>query len=91
MRYRIIQIAEYFGIKHQSLKAREELEELTQALKNLGDKFTVERYENLVEEIADVEIMLEQMKYLHEVPEKEIEKVKWEKIGRTIRRNEIDG
>lgn len=57
---KLIQIANYYGRKHQFRKAQEELFELGLAISK-----SIERYEitdNLIEEIADVENMIEQMK-----------------------------
>lgn len=42
----------------------------------------------LVEEIADVELMLEQVKYLLQIPEDEITAVKTFKVNRTKERME---
>ena len=81
---RIQEIVLRYGYDAQSRQCIEELAELTQAInkfwrKNLGcgcetlEEAGVDResecYINLVEEIADVEIMLEQMKVLHDCAE----------------------
>ena len=42
--------------------------------------------DNLVEEIADVEIMLEQVKYLLQIPEEDIQAIKLYKVNRTKER-----
>ena len=42
--------------------------------------------DNLVEEIADVEIMLEQIKHLLHIPEEEIQAIKLYKVNRTKER-----
>lgn len=44
--------------------------------------------DNLVEEIADVELMLEQVKYLLQIPEDELLAVKTFKVNRTRERME---
>ena len=75
MNNRIARIAEEYGYDAQSRQCIEEMAELTQAINKfwrkqlkcgkveLGDaNFRNEEYENLVEEIADTQIMLEQMK-----------------------------
>ena len=52
-----------YGGKHQVLKAVEEMAELTQALmKNLDGAMNVG---NVVEEMADVEIMLQQLRLIY--------------------------
>ena len=50
-------IANHYGLKHQLVKCKEELGELIKAIDSLDEKA-------IVEEIADVEIMTEQLKYL---------------------------
>ncbi|MFR1537514.1 MAG: hypothetical protein ACLSUP_02605 [Blautia massiliensis (ex Durand et al. 2017)] len=72
---RIERIAEEYGYDAQSRQCIEEMAELTQAINKFwrkqlgcgktgleGAGFRNEEYKNLVEEIADVQIMLEQMK-----------------------------
>ena len=86
----IIKIAEHFGINNQMSKCIEELSELIQAISKIQiEGITLDRYDNLIEEIVDVEIMVEQMKYLHAIDEKNIEEIKKQKIQRTIRRYRI--
>lgn len=51
------------------------------------DKKAIAR-DNLVEEIADVELMLEQVKYLLQIPEDELLAVKTFKVNRTRERME---
>lgn len=68
----------------QIIVAIEELSELQKELcKSLRSNYN---YGNIVEEIADVEIMLEQMKIYFEINEDEIEEMKEIKIKRTIQR-----
>ena len=68
----------------QVIVAIEELSELQKELcKSLrGDT----NYDNIIEEIADVEIMLEQMKIYFEINENEIEEMKKLKIERAKER-----
>lgn len=75
---------ERFGAEHQIRKAAEELGELIQALMRYGNGEPV--IGNVCEEIADVEIMLEQLKIiLGERYEKYLEGKKAEKIGKLAR------
>ena len=68
----------------QIIIAIEELSELQKELcKSLRNNYN---YGNIVEEIADVEIMLEQMKIYFEINENEIEGMKKLKIERTKER-----
>lgn len=56
------QIAEHYGEEHQMLKSVEEMAELTQAIiKYLDDPA---EWDALIEELADVLIMVEQLDYL---------------------------
>lgn len=70
-------IANYFGYERQEKKLLEELSELSCALYH--DSFI-----NILEELADVELMLEQVIYLLGKQE-EIERIKKYKINRTLR------
>ena len=75
-----LETAKYYGFEAQSNQLVEECAELIQAVNKyrrvetgLGqpvaeDKKAIAR-DNLVEEIADVELMLEQVKYLLQIPE----------------------
>lgn len=94
-----LEIAEYYGYEAQSNQLVEECAELIQAVNKyrrvetglgqpvLEDKKAIAR-DNLVEEIADVEVMLEQVKYLLQIPEDEITAVKTFKVNRTKERME---
>ena len=53
----LTKFAEHYGFEHQKLKLIEEMAELTQALLK-GN------IESIVEEMADVEILLDQIRYL---------------------------
>lgn len=89
--------AKYYGYEAQSLQLIEECAELIQAVNKYRravarlrepvaeDKKAV-ALDNLVEEIADVEIMLEQVKYLLQIPEEDIQAIKLYKVNRTKER-----
>lgn len=88
----IMQLAiDSYGRVNQVIKTVEELSELSQALcKILTSKFTddnSEIFENIFEEMADVEIMLEQCKIMFQC-DKEVNKWKQKKIERLERRLE---
>lgn len=53
----IKKIADHYGLNHQKIKLIEEMAELTQAICKGRDL-------SITDEIADVEIMIEQVKYL---------------------------
>lgn len=64
-----------FGRQLQMIKAVEELSELTQVICKILNKPTKERFDNFFLEIADVEIMLEQVKTFYDC-QKEVEVAK---------------
>lgn len=84
--------AEYFGYTAQSNQLIEECAELIQAVskyrraevKTEDEKMIA--LANLVEELADVEIMIEQIKYLLQVPDEDILALKQYKVNRTKER-----
>lgn len=91
----IHKIADHYGFKAQSIMLIEEMAELTQAItkykrftengqpvRNVISKSMLKS--NIVEEIADVEIMLEQIKYLLNITDEDTSKIKAEKIRRTL-------
>ena len=73
----IKQIVEHFGTAEQIVKAKEELIELLAAL-NRNDT------DNIIEEIADVEIMLEQLKYIFDC-KCDVDNIKNYKLDRTLK------
>ena len=77
-------IAEHYGLFHQLMKLVEELNELAlECAKSWQSKsITV----NLISEMADVEIMLEQIKYLGKIEQSDIDEVKAYKIARQLKR-----
>ena len=91
MRY----VATKRGLGTQSYQLIEEMAELTQALDKLNrvrkirekTNITFEKaYENVVEEIADVENLLYQIKHILCINKKTIHKIISKKIDRSIRR-----
>lgn len=80
MRDKLIRILLYFGADNQKKKCIEELSELIQAISKDNNR------NNIIEEIADCEIMIEQLKMIWVVDESEIEHWKKEKISKVIMR-----
>ena len=80
-------VADYYGLDAQINQSMEEMAELIQALnkyrRSNGAKGTLE---NVIEEIADVEIMLEQLKYLLDIDSEKMGGIKAFKIRRAIDR-----
>ena len=87
----IRKIADHYGLNAQLNVATEELAELIQAIArfrrvNENDMLELARRKNLVaEEIADVEVMLAQIKYLMKIDER-VEAVAKYKIERQLKR-----
>jgi hypothetical protein len=78
-----------FGVKNQLLKAIEELTELS--LEICHSSFDRMNRENIIEEMADVYIMMEQMRIIFEVQDVELIKAKTRKLVRLQRLLESEG
>lgn len=76
LRYVNTRAIEYFGDKNQRIKAMEELSELIQAIAR--DLNGLDN--NVEEELADVEIMIHQLRFIYD--HKKIDKIKAEKLER---------
>lgn len=86
-------VAEHYGYEAQSNQLIEECAELIQAVnkyrratKRIHSKEVDIALDNLVEEITDVEIMLEQIKHLLQIPEGDIDAIKRYKVKRIMER-----
>lgn len=92
--HKIQYIAEHYGYEPQSRQLIEEMAELTVAINKAWRKTfdTVDKIPNMddeeciEEEIADVEIMLSQIKYLLGVEEDELSRIVESKLDRQIER-----
>jgi NTP pyrophosphatase (non-canonical NTP hydrolase) len=85
-----IKNAEHYGYKRQSQQAIEECSELIQAISKynrlLNGEYAGKEKKiiaNLIEELADVEICIEQLKHFLEVPDAKVDNIKQFKIKRT--------
>lgn len=90
-----LETAKYYGYEAQSNQLVEECAELIQAVNKyrrvetgLGQPVAEDKKAIAIEEIADVELMLEQIKYLLQIPEDELLAVKTFKVNRTRERME---
>lgn len=72
-----------YGIDHQCLKACEECGELIRAISRARENGEIL---NLIEEIADVRIMMEQLMYIYSIRKDDILEVEWSKLERLERR-----
>ena len=99
MKNKIIKIANHYGLVKQSRQLSEECAELIQAVskymryQETSYASTVDwKYlENVCEEIADVEVMLEQIKYLLHINPEAVEEIKKNKIDRQLERIKKEG
>ena len=84
---RIRKIAITKGYDTQSIKIIEEMAELQQAIcKHRESKDKAKTLIGIKSEMADVYVMLEQMKYLMNISEEELEEIKEYKINRQLLR-----
>ncbi len=86
-----LEVADHFGYEIQSEQLVEECAELIQAVnkyrraRGTGQPTALSEeaaFGNLIEEIADVESMLEQIKYLLRIPQEDVESCKQFKASR---------
>lgn len=77
-----IEVIQAYGTHNQQLVAVEKMAELTQAIVKYERRIT----HNIAEEIADVEIMLEQLKLMHNIGEqvRYIKRKKKERLYKNI-------
>ena len=82
-------IAEHYGLRVQMRQLIEEMAELTQVICK-SERYDLDTVrEHLVEEVADVEVVLERVIYL--LGDNRIEQIRAEKIARQKRRIEDAG
>ena len=82
MNNQLEEIIKYFGKEKQIIKCVEELSELQKELcKSVNGKGNLD---NIIEEIADVEIMLKQLKIIFKIGARDVLKEKNKKIKRTL-------
>lgn len=79
-------IADFYGPEKQTLQACEELAELMQAIIKRSKSRNSANFDNLIEELADVKIMLEQIKYFNHIGDEIIDGVIDEKLTRQLGR-----
>lgn len=79
-------IVGYYGADAQSMQTCEECAELIQAVSKLTRGVTEMRILALVEEIADVRIMMSQLMQLYGIPETEIATLVERKLERQLER-----
>lgn len=83
-------IADHYGLQAQKGMLIEEMAELMQAVNRFDRNPTEKNLEAIAEEIADVEIMIAQAKYLYAIPQQKIDEITDCKIQRTLERMEVE-
>lgn len=86
MKNAITIIAMHYGMKAQSMQTCEECAELIQAVSKLTRGVTEMRISALVEEIADVRIMMSQLMLLYGISDLEVTEVMQAKLERQLER-----
>lgn len=84
MRDKLLQIINHYGLNNQQRKLQEEVFELQEAI-------TLEQYdegnkEHIIEELADVCVLLEQIKLYYDINTWDIQIMMEQKVKRTIER-----
>lgn len=99
MKDKIKRIANHYGLAKQQRQLAEECGELIQATSKYM-RFQEESYaltvdwtylQNVIEEIADVEVMLDEIKHLLNISDEAIEAIKESKVNRQLERIEKEG
>ena len=96
MKADLLKIIKHYGIKNQQRKLEEETFELQEAITTHELKESVEydiplteivgTKEHIAEELADVMVILEQIKLYYEISSEEITKIFWSKVERQLGR-----
>jgi hypothetical protein len=86
LRGKVIAIANHYGAKSQTMQATQELAELICELTKREDQRGDDHKKRVTDEIADVEIMLEQIKYLYAISDNAVEERKEAKLERQLQR-----
>lgn len=89
---KVYRIAKHYGLKKQKIQAVQELNELSAVLLRRKDQIPNrdEHKNNLVDEIADCYVMLEQLKLLYHLKEKDVQQRITFKLNRQIERIESE-
>lgn len=96
MKADLLKIIKHYGINNQQRKLEEEVFELQEAITTHELKQSVEydiplteivgTKEHIAEELADVMVILEQIKLYYEISSEEITKIFWSKVERQLGR-----
>lgn len=94
MKDKLLRIISFYGINHQQRKLNEEVFELQEAITRYEDDYYYMcepegldiAKEHITEELADVMVLIEQIKYYYELDSERIKKIMEEKIARQLER-----
>jgi NTP pyrophosphatase (non-canonical NTP hydrolase) len=78
-------IERHYGTDEQSRQTIEEMGELIVALNKVHRHYSNENIQNVIEELADVSLMVDQMIYLYDC-ENEVKNIKRQKVERQLER-----
>ena len=81
-------VINHFGKLHQVVKLGEEVGELNKAILNYENGYKLTNVE-ITEEIADVYLLLEQIKQMYQLDESEIEQVMLMKLDRVFEKYNV--
>lgn len=81
----IEKIALHYGFTSQSRQTIEEMAELTVALSKMHREYSKDNLDNIIEELADVQIMIGQMMFLTS-SKNEVKQIMEQKIKRQLAR-----
>lgn len=90
MKDKLQAIVDHFGVSIQLLKFAEEFGEVCQAI-NRYEAGKVTHTKDITEEVADLEVMIDQIKVIYNLDESDIAVIKEQKVDRTIQRYNIGG
>lgn len=85
MKDKLAEIINHYGINHQQRKLNEEVFELQEAIFDY-ENITLMSKKHIIEELADVLVLLEQIKIYYELDNDDINSVMEHKINRTLKR-----
>ena len=88
MKEDLLKIIEHFGVVNQLKKLNEECYEVVESIRNYEENKIDIFKEHIVEEIADLMVILEQFKWHYDLTSEEITKIFWNKVNRTLERIE---
>ena len=99
MEEKLLEIINHYGIRNQQRKLNEEVFELIEAINVYEEQkivcelcckrlHTDKEKEHIIEELADVMVMLEQFKLYYGISSEEITKIFWSKVDRQLGRIE---